>query len=497
MVRRVIRGGSIVQQRGRGYSRCTVATVVLGVVMLLYTVAFIYLQSSSPSTTTTDTDTVKTPVETPRPPLRIKPISRFEPTAYPPPDPAQQKPPHTDPPKPRPKAEEVQKPQETFATAKASALPVDGPTNLNTRRERLQAPEVTPPKNTEGTEHETTPSSPAEDTPENDVEETTPNTLNQPDYTAIDPSIKCDVVDVVYTWVNGSDPEHTKLRKQYGSNWDGGYREYGVLKYSMRSIDKFMPWVRDIILVTNGQIPTWADPNAPGFRLVTHDQIFKNKDDLPTFSSNAIEANLHNIPGLAPCLLYLNDDMFLGRPIPQDFYFNPDTGKLNLFMSKTMAPNAEKMQKNLWHASVGFSNSLLNKWYNPEEEDKEHNYVSHFCYFMRQDVLDVMYHRWSEDFDRTSKTKFRARTDTALPFLAANVALAENVAITGKARNTYGTWKPDAEENSKWWADTWKESPYCICINDGLDNTPASLVQTERLTELLEERYPLPSRAER
>lgn len=62
-----------------------------------------------------------------------------------------------------------------------------------------------------------------------------------------------------------SDPEHRKQMKKYGGgNWDGGYRDYGVLKYSMRSVDQFMPWIRDIILVTNGQVPTWADPQAPG-----------------------------------------------------------------------------------------------------------------------------------------------------------------------------------------------------------------------------------------
>lgn len=66
-----------------------------------------------------------------------------------------------------------------------------------------------------------------------------------------------------------SDPEHRKEIKKYGGgNWEGGYRDYGVLKFSMRSVDLFMPWVRDIILVTNGQVPTWADPKAPGSNML-------------------------------------------------------------------------------------------------------------------------------------------------------------------------------------------------------------------------------------
>ena len=129
----------------------------------------------------------------------------------------------------------------------------------------------------------------------------------------------CTAVDVVYTWVNGTDPEHKKLLKKFGKSWDGGYREYGVLKYSIRTVEKFMPWVRNIVIVTNGQVPTWANTSSPRLRIVTHKEIFPYPDDdLPTFNSNAIEAHLHKIPGLAPCYLYLNDDMFLGAPIPKN-----------------------------------------------------------------------------------------------------------------------------------------------------------------------------------
>lgn len=129
----------------------------------------------------------------------------------------------------------------------------------------------------------------------------------------------CTAVDVVYTWVNGTDPKHRKSMKEYGKVWDGGYREYGVLKYSIRTVEKFMPWVRNIVIVTNGQVPSWANTSSPRLRIVTHKDIFPHPgEDLPTFNSNAIEAHLHNIPGLAPCYLYLNDDMFLGAPIPKN-----------------------------------------------------------------------------------------------------------------------------------------------------------------------------------
>ena len=49
--------------------------------------------------------------------------------------------------------------------------------------------------------------------------------------------------------------------------------------------------------------------------------IFRNKSHLPTFSSPAIEANIHHIPGLSNRFIYFNDDVFLGAPtMPDDFF---------------------------------------------------------------------------------------------------------------------------------------------------------------------------------
>ena len=66
---------------------------------------------------------------------------------------------------------------------------------------------------------------------------------------------------------------------------------------------------------------------APGLTIVPHSDIFDNPEDLPTFNANAIgrlidflgllieEVHLDQIPGLAPCFVFLNDDMFFGVPV--------------------------------------------------------------------------------------------------------------------------------------------------------------------------------------
>ena len=104
----------------------------------------------------------------------------------------------------------------------------------------------------------------------------------------------------------------------------GRFFDWGTLKYSMRSVVKFAPWVRKFHLVTNGQVPYWLDTSSSRVHLVTHQEIFENaSSDLPTFNSNAIEHNLHRIKGLSEKFIYFNDDVFLGAPVPvDDFIYN-------------------------------------------------------------------------------------------------------------------------------------------------------------------------------
>ena len=65
-------------------------------------------------------------------------------------------------------------------------------------------------------------------------------------------------IDVVITWVNGTDPKF--LEQLYANEPDKAaeteasrFRDMNQLKYAIRSFQKYAPWVRDIILLTNGQ----------------------------------------------------------------------------------------------------------------------------------------------------------------------------------------------------------------------------------------------------
>ncbi|XP_071809115.1 N-acetylglucosamine-1-phosphotransferase subunits alpha/beta-like [Asterias amurensis] len=93
------------------------------------------------------------------------------------------------------------------------------------------------------------------------------------------------------------------------------------MRYSLRSLEQNAPWIRHVYIVTNGQIPSWLNLDNQRISIITHEDIFPNKTHLPTFSSPAIESNLHRIPGLSKKFIYLNDDTMFGKPVwPDDFY---------------------------------------------------------------------------------------------------------------------------------------------------------------------------------
>jgi len=59
--------------------------------------------------------------------------------------------------------------------------------------------------------------------------------------------------------------------------------DHNELLYSLRSIERYAPWVRKIFIVTNGQIPNWLNVNHPRIQIITHEMIFPNKSHLPSF----------------------------------------------------------------------------------------------------------------------------------------------------------------------------------------------------------------------
>ena len=136
-------------------------------------------------------------------------------------------------------------------------------------------------------------------------------------------------IDFVITWVDDGDQAWQEDKKncmrQQGMKLQVDdrkerYRDWGVLQYWFRGVEKFAPWVRKIHFVTYGHFPKWLNTKNPKLNIVKHEDFIPEKY-CPTFNSHVIEWNFHRIKGISDDFVYFNDDMFLIKNVkPEDFF---------------------------------------------------------------------------------------------------------------------------------------------------------------------------------
>ena len=132
-------------------------------------------------------------------------------------------------------------------------------------------------------------------------------------------------IDFVISWVDGNDPEWQKRRNAVKNNGSTDfrierYRDWGLLKYWFRAVEKNAPWVRTIHFVCDQDVPEWMNMDNPQLHIVKHEDYIP-KQYLPTFSSHPIELNSFRIQGLSDQFVYFCDDMYIIRPMkPEDFF---------------------------------------------------------------------------------------------------------------------------------------------------------------------------------
>ena len=134
----------------------------------------------------------------------------------------------------------------------------------------------------------------------------------------------------MFSWVDGSAPEYiagaAPSRQDAvlgeGDDHEARFRQINELKYALRSVHMFAPWIRRIFIATDSPAPDWL-ADHPSVTIVRSEEFFADPSVLPTHNSQAVECQLHHIEGLSEHFLYSNDDMFFGRPVGPDMFFTP------------------------------------------------------------------------------------------------------------------------------------------------------------------------------
>jgi Stealth protein CR2, conserved region 2/Stealth protein CR1, conserved region 1 len=192
-----------------------------------------------------------------------------------------------------------------------------------------------------------------------------------------------DPIDAVILWVDGNDEAHRAKMLPYiedktkfnTAKFRTRYDQVNEIKFTIDSILKFAPFVRNIFIITDNQTPTFLNKNEKEKKynsviIIDHKDIFRGYEEfLPTFNCRPIETCMYRIPELAEHFIYFNDDFFLINDTkPDDFFKNG----LPILRGKWLKFPEDKFKSKFKNPRVGhkFAQQLgakllgFNKYYN-------------------------------------------------------------------------------------------------------------------------------------
>ncbi|GAA5970655.1 hypothetical protein JCM3765_001183 [Sporobolomyces pararoseus] len=306
-------------------------------------------------------------------------------------------------------------------------------------------------------------------------------------------------ISIVYTWVNGSETSFLEDKakvtgEDVGSN---RFRDDGLFKYSVRSIEKYLPWHKGeiILLSRRNHVPEWMDLSQPRFRHVAVEDIMP-KEVFPNFDSNAIEAYMHLIPGLTNRFLYFNDDFFISRPTSPELFFTP-TGGVKLF--REWDDVRDRVGTDDWTISVKTTGKLIEEAYGARPATSI-RVPAHAPYaFLRNALRNLHAHdkfgpairesvahrvRWSGDINIHLLHAAYAMFDKAVP----SDLTAE---IDDEHRAHFLAWTDEFETNEAGWSDLIDSDSPFFNINDEMDSKADEALLD--LWKKLDKLYPKPS----
>lgn len=311
-------------------------------------------------------------------------------------------------------------------------------------------------------------------------------------------------VDLVYTWVNGSDPQWRAKKLSAEAALRGEtinltavsesrFADRQELRYSLRSVESNASWVNHIYLVTDAQVPEWLNIDHPKITVIDHRDIFTDTSNLPVFNSHAIESQLHHIPGLSENYLYMNDDLFFMRPTSPELFF---TGSgLSRFFPSTAPldlddPSARDMP--VLSAAKHGRQFMLD-----EHGRRVANKFKHTPHPQVKSVMEEFEATHQEMFDGVARSKFRHPDDYSITSALYHFhAYAQGKAVDSSIRYAYmDISRTDAELYMRRLLR--RRDLDVLCLNDTDSSPDAQEYLDEIMAWFLNEKFPLPSSFEK
>lgn len=302
-------------------------------------------------------------------------------------------------------------------------------------------------------------------------------------------------IDFVITWVDGSDKAWRKQKAMYDSSGntqvddsEERYRDWDLLKYWFRGVEKYAPWVRKIHFITWGHLPEWLNVNHPKLHIVRHEDYIP-QEYLPTFNCNVLENYMHKIEGLSEHFVYFNDDFFLVDSVEPALFFK-DGKPCDMLAFQPVVANP----KNPVMSHLYLNNSLvLCKYFNKRENVKAHpgNYFKigypllYFFYNMLElafplytgfytvhgpspfckSTFEEVWTKEEEQLKRMMSNRFRSNNDLTQYLFREWQKLSNNFVPCNPLK--YFGYFNISGQNEKLLNTIRKQKKRIICINDG------------------------------
>ena len=206
-------------------------------------------------------------------------------------------------------------------------------------------------------------------------------------------------IDFVITWVDGGDPDWLAEKAKYAPDTGNDdrpvrYREWGLLPYWFRGVEKNAPWVRKIHFVTWGHLPPWLDTSNPKLHIVNH-RDFIPEEYLPTFCSDTIELFMHRIDGLSEHFVYFNDDMFCIAPLKEDDFFHKGLPRDMLAFQPIIANNSSPAMPYLYLNNIMLLDRHFGKRENVKKQPGAYFHLGYPPMYFFYNILECLFPQYT------------------------------------------------------------------------------------------------------
>lgn len=276
-------------------------------------------------------------------------------------------------------------------------------------------------------------------------------------------------LDIVYTWVDMCDDNWINIEAQESDKSDEDIQDtldqcseysYKEIDYSILHTLKYAKAVLGTIyIITDNQTPNLlSDPantnvtkidnktfaiDGVTIKIVYHTDIMPAKF-LPCYNSTYIESYLHKIPELSNWFIYMNDDVFINKPVTHDWFFLRDN------ISRLLTTNVNAMPTTLYSSIFGAPNPYMNSgahsysvWrsnllYNQSQNNTLTVYAKHLHVpkIINKNYMNILFNAYESDIERTY-SQYRNNTNINITFIYYSAMVDQKLAFYSNDYSEY------------------------------------------------------------